>query len=230
VFAVDFGTLVSCCRDSYDAAKPSVSDHPVVTVASSTAPLARVFGIGCRSQREETMLVRLWGIDSVHVTETSSGSLVKFSYRVVDAEKAKILNSKQNAPMLTVQRNRAHLEVPTTEKVGQLRQVATPENGHEYWMVFGNSGHVVQVSDLVDITIGEFRSHGLVVEPPHHTGPASSGRSNCSAQSLNPSSSFSTPWRGSWLLRLPPVTVRFCRVADKSPPSGDVALDRQERP
>jgi hypothetical protein len=111
------------------------------------------------------MYRRLWGIDNITLRATASGSVIRFSYLVVDADKAKILNDKKEEPYLLVQKTGARLEVPATEKVGKLRQTATPENGRQYWMVFQNSSHMVQPGDRVDIVIGSFRASGLVVEP-----------------------------------------------------------------
>jgi hypothetical protein len=116
------------------------------------------------SDREALLLRRRWGIEDLHVRSTASGEVIRFSYRVVDAGKAKILNDKKAKPYLIVQKTGAKLEVPTTEKVGQLRQTAAPENGREYWMVFGNVGRTAKPGDHVDIVIGEFRANELVVE------------------------------------------------------------------
>jgi hypothetical protein len=50
------------------------------------------------------------------------------------------------------------------EKVGQLRQSSTPEEGKSYWMVFSNKGEVVKRGDHVSVEIGKFRVDGLVVQ------------------------------------------------------------------
>ena len=106
----------------------------------------------------------LWGVDDIRVRLAASGEVIRFSYRVVDATKAQVLNNKKASPYLIVQKTGAKLEVPTTEKVGQLRQTATAENGREYWMVFTNVNHVAKPGDRVDIVIGSFHANGLVVE------------------------------------------------------------------
>jgi hypothetical protein len=116
------------------------------------------------SGREATMLRRLWGIDDIHVRSTASGSLIRFSYRVVDADKADILNNKKATPYLVDEKNGLALQVPMMEKVGQLRQVATPENGREYWMAFSNKGRSVKRGSRVTVIIGRLRIDGLVVE------------------------------------------------------------------
>jgi len=137
----------------------------VTSPTPATAPLqpaARTL----RSERAAMMYRRLWGIEDITLRAAASGSVIRFSYRVVDADKAKILNDKKQNPYLLVEKNGERLEVPTTEKVGQLRQTAASENGREYWMAFGNRNHMVQPGDRVEVVIGPFRASGLVVEPP----------------------------------------------------------------
>lgn len=122
------------------------------------------------SGRQALMLRRLWGIDDIHVRYTASGEMLRFSYRIVDADKAKILNDKKNEPAMIVLKTGSKLGVPETEKVGKLRQTSDPQNGREYWMVFTNVGKVVQPGDRVDIVIGTFRATSLIVET---SGPLS---------------------------------------------------------
>src|ERR1700687_3745908 len=75
-----------------------------------------------------------WGVDILGVEVVSSGFMLRFSYRVLDAKKAKALNDKKLTPYLFDQGTGTKLEIPTMEKVGQLRQTATPEDGRVYWM------------------------------------------------------------------------------------------------
>jgi len=116
------------------------------------------------SGRQATALRRLWGIDDIHVRSTASGSLIRFSYRVVDTDKADILNNKKLAPYLFDEKNGLALQIPTMEQVGQLRQVATPVNGREYWMAFSNKGRSVKPGSRVTVIVGRLRIDGLVVE------------------------------------------------------------------
>ena len=58
---------------------------------------------------------------------------------------------------------RVRLEIPTMEKVGQLRQTTPPEAGKSYWMVFSNKGSLVKPGDRVSVIIGAFRADGLYV-------------------------------------------------------------------
>ena len=90
--------------------------------------------------------------------------MIRFTYRVVDPEKAKPLNDKKVEPTLICPDRSVSLVVPTLEKVGQLRQSATPEAGRSYWMAFSNKGGIVKRGDRVNIVIGNFRADGIEVE------------------------------------------------------------------
>jgi hypothetical protein len=106
----------------------------------------------------------IWGVDSLSVKWTESGEVIRFSYRVLDADKAKTLNDKKYEPSLIDPTAGVKLVVPSLEKVGQLRQSSTPVAGKSYWMAFSNKGRLVKRGDHVDVVIGQFRAQGLVVE------------------------------------------------------------------
>jgi hypothetical protein len=106
----------------------------------------------------------VWGVDSPAVKWAESGEIIKFTYQVLDADKAKMLNDKKFEPSLIDPRAGVKLVVPSLEKVGQLRQTATPEAGKTYWMAFSNKGRLVKRGDRVSVVIGQFRADGLVVD------------------------------------------------------------------
>jgi hypothetical protein len=106
----------------------------------------------------------VWGVDDLIVRWGESGEVVRFSYRVLDAAKAKALNDKKNEPSLIDPERGVKLVVPSMENVGQLRQSAAPENGKAYWMVFSNKGRLVRRGDHVSVVIGAFHADGLVVD------------------------------------------------------------------
>ena len=105
-----------------------------------------------------------WGIDSPTVKAVESGELIRFSYHVLDADKAKMLNDKKIEAYLISPSAGVRLSVPSLEKVGQLRQSSTPEAGKSYWMAFSNPGRRVKPGDRVNVVIGNFQAQGLVVE------------------------------------------------------------------
>jgi len=105
-----------------------------------------------------------WGVEILGVKRVSSGALVRFSYKVLDATRAVQLNDKTADPFLYDQKTRAKLVIPQMEKIGKLRQSSTPENGREYWMLFSNKGNLVKPGSRVDVVIGGFRAQGLTVQ------------------------------------------------------------------
>src|SRR4051812_48612252 len=64
----------------------------------------------------------VWGLDSLTVKAVESGALIRFSYRVLDPQKAKLLNDKKVDAYLDAPGRNVRLSIPSLEKVGQLRQ------------------------------------------------------------------------------------------------------------
>lgn len=106
----------------------------------------------------------LWGVGNFLVRSTASGNLIRFSYRVTDAVRAKQLVDKSATPYLIGLRSRAVLQVPVMDKVGPLRQATAPKPGQELWVMFSNKGNLVKVGDRVNVVIGSFHADGLLVE------------------------------------------------------------------
>jgi hypothetical protein len=117
------------------------------------------------ANREAAYYEAVWGIDSPNVKAVEEGVILRFSYRVLDPEKAKTLNDKKLNPVLESPEKGVRLVIPSMEKVGQLRQVPPSiESGKSYWMAFSNSGRLLKPGDRVDIVIGNFHARGLMVE------------------------------------------------------------------
>ncbi len=106
----------------------------------------------------------IWGVEALSVKLVESGELVRFDWRVVDAERAGVLSDKKLEPSLEDPQAGVSLVVPAMEKIGKLRQAMTPEAGKSYWMEFSNKGGRVKRGDRVNIVIGQFRADGLVVD------------------------------------------------------------------
>jgi hypothetical protein len=113
--------------------------------------------------RAGTYYRMVWGVDSLTVKWAESGEVVRFTYRVLDANKAKVLNDKKLEPMLVDPQAGVSLAIPSMENVGQLRQSSPPEDGKSYWMVFSNKGRRVKRGDHVNVVIGAFHANGLVI-------------------------------------------------------------------
>ena len=140
-------------KDAVPAAKPAAASTPYRNQPNRIA------------KREAAYFEAVWGIEAPGVKAVESGVILRFSYRVVDPEKAKPLNDKKLNPVLVSPEKGVQLVVPSMEKVGQLRQAPHEiEVGKSYWMAFSNSGRVVKPGDRVDIVIGNFHARGLLVE------------------------------------------------------------------
>ena len=106
----------------------------------------------------------VWGVEGLGVKWAESGEVIRFSYRVLDPEKAKTLNEKRNEPSLIDPQAGVQLVVPSMEQIGPLRQSGAPEAGKAYWMTFSNKGRLVKRGHHVSVVIGNFRADGLVVD------------------------------------------------------------------
>ena len=148
------GILVSPAR----AQSPAPAGKPSVGGATSRYKPNRFAGRAGEYYR------LVWGVESLSVKAAESGEVIRFTYHVLDASKAMVLNDKKAEPFLIDPKAGVKLVVPSLEKVGQLRQSSTPEAGKSYWMAFSNKGRLVKRGDHVSVVIGKFRADGLVVD------------------------------------------------------------------
>ena len=117
-----------------------------------------------RSKGERQMYESMAGVDSIKIQRTASGTLLRFSYRVCDPNRAKALSDKNVTPYLIDQKTGAALQIPEAPNLGKVRQTAEkPVKGQEYWMAFSNKG-VIKPGDRVDAVFGNQRLYGLVVQ------------------------------------------------------------------
>ena len=142
------------------SAAPSVAAAPQPPAPAAPARSQQ----GRMPQRADRYYALVWGVDLLSVKLVESGEIIRFSYTVLDADKAKTLNDKKVDPALFDPQAGVKLIVPSLEKVGMLRQTSTPVAGKSYWMAFSNQGRRVKRGDRVNIVIGNFRAEGLVVD------------------------------------------------------------------
>jgi hypothetical protein len=148
--------------------EPASGSRPKARKTPGAAPAKRATKSRYRPDRfagrAGTYYRLVWGIDNLVVRWGESGEVIRFSYSVLDANKAKALNDKRSEPSLIDPERGVSLVVPAMENVGQLRQSTPPENGKAYWMVFSNKGRLVRRGDHVNVVIGAFHADGLVVD------------------------------------------------------------------
>ncbi len=140
--------------------------QPIRSGSSPSAPVSRLSSpaiAGHRSLRQEQFYESFWGISNLEVRQTASGSLLRFTYRVVDAKKAQMFNDKKATAVLIDEQTGNVLQVPALPKVGMLRQTGDLENGREYWIAFSNKGFI-KPGSRVDVVVGNFRANGLIVQ------------------------------------------------------------------
>ena len=138
---------------------------PGNSASESGAPVRRARRAPRLNSKSAEMYYGLiWGVDSLRVKYAESGEIIRFAYRVLDADKAKALNDKKNEPSLIDPEAGVSLTVPSLPKVGKLRQTSAAQLGKVYWMGFSNKGRYVKPGHRVIVSIGNFRADGLIVE------------------------------------------------------------------
>jgi len=114
--------------------------------------------------REGMYFKRNWGVDIVGVKPVSSGYMLAFRYRILDPEKAKMLNDMKSKAYIIDEASGIRLAVPAMENIGELRSGSAPIANRTYFMIFGNPGKVVKSGSLISVVAGNFQVNGLVVD------------------------------------------------------------------
>jgi hypothetical protein len=135
-------------------------NNAVFSVAKSKTKLHA----GDWRSRDSVRIQRNWGIDIVGVRPVSTGFMLAFRYRIVDAGKAKVLNDKRSKAYLIDEATGNTLGVPNMENLGELRQKDAPELNRVYFIMFGNPGKLVKSGSHVSVVVGDFRVDNLVVD------------------------------------------------------------------
>jgi len=167
VIASSILALQVSAQSNAPAGTQALSSPSVPTVTSpggSAQTVRRRFQADRFAGRARTYYSLIWGVDSLSLKWAEQGEIIRFAYRVLDPNKANMLNDKTLEPALIDPQAGVKLVVPALEQVGILRQTGTPEAGKVYWMAFSNKGRKVKRGDHVIVQIGQFRADGLVVD------------------------------------------------------------------
>ena len=106
-----------------------------------------------------------WGVQVVSVRNSAAGYMLDFRYRVLDKDKALPILSRGVIPYLVDQKSGVKLMVPSSPKIGPLRQTALEaKQGKVYFILFANPGKMVSPGDRVTVVIGDFQAKDLVVQ------------------------------------------------------------------
>lgn len=152
-----FGVLAAACCSGALAQAGEASALASTSAATVTTSAAwRV--------RQSAYFKRNWGVDIVGVRPVSSGLMLAFRYRVLDADKAKALNDSHHRAYLRDEATGTVFAVPALENVGELRTGTRPEAGRTYYMIFGNPGRTVKSGSRISIVAGDFHADGMIVD------------------------------------------------------------------
>jgi hypothetical protein len=145
------------------AATPADGPTPVAPSEPAANTIANITD-GVTPVEQPDPIAETWGIEITSIRLSANDHMIDYRYKVLDAAKATDLFKRQIKPALIHQETGKVLAVPSTAKLGPLRNSNTPKEGKIYWMFFGNAGHLVNAGDKVTVVIGDFRVEDLVVE------------------------------------------------------------------
>ena len=117
-------------------------------------------------QQQEMSIEEKWGVKVESLRTSAAGNLLDFRYRIIDPEKASYLVDRRNKAYMIDQVSGKVLSVPTTGKVGPLRQTVRyglPKKDRVYFILFGNH-HIIKPGNKVTVVIGDFKAENIVVE------------------------------------------------------------------
>jgi hypothetical protein len=147
-----------------NARAQSVSDNSKPSTAAVKAPVVPYrYRTHAAPNQARQFYAETWGVDALTVKSVESGKSIRFSYRVLDPDKAKVLNDKRNEPFLMDPGAGVKLPGSLSEKAGEAGQGGRPESGKVYWIAFSNQGRSVHPGHRVDVIVGQFRATRLIV-------------------------------------------------------------------
>lgn len=150
------------------SSKAAVAAHTVAkrnpTTPAKTKPHGSPYQPNRFAGRAARYYEGVWGVESLAVKWAESGEMIRFSYKVLDPQRAAALNDVKSEPALIAPAAGVKLVIPSMENIGRLRQTSAPEEGKSYWMAFSNKGRLVKRGDRVSVVIGQFHADGLVVD------------------------------------------------------------------
>jgi hypothetical protein len=139
--------------------RPTVNAAQLQPSLAASGPTAATW-----RARQGLYYKRNWGVEIIGVKPVSSGYMLAFKYRVLDPEKAKLLNDRKTRAFLRDEATGTVLSVPAMENVGELRTGAAPEADRTYFMIFGNPGKLVKSGSRVSVVAGALHVNDIVVD------------------------------------------------------------------
>ncbi len=141
----------------------NVAADPVNAVASQPATARQ--SVSGQPTVEQSPVERQWGIEIQALRLSAADNMLDFRYRVTDPDKASQLLKRGLKPWLLHRATGAKLLMPTTTKIGPLRQATlAPKKDRVYYVMFANPGRFIKRGAMVDVVIGDFVAKDIVVQ------------------------------------------------------------------
>jgi len=115
------------------------------------------------TEKAKNYYVAAWGVDKLKVSYTSSGNLIRFSYRVADPSGRNFSPTRRRRPTCLAEKPC----VATRSGDGQGRPATPGRHAPGRPGVLdgvSNKGNLIKPGDRVNVMIGTFHADGLVVE------------------------------------------------------------------
>jgi hypothetical protein len=148
----------------------AIGGYAVFIVFSAYAAFCLSACSGIKSVKENETARKVefetgWGVQIAGLRLSASGYMLDFRFKVIDPEKARYILDRKNKAMLIDEETGAKFIVPSSPKIGSLRQTAMqPRSGITYFMFFANPGKFIKSGKKVTVVIGDFRAVNLTVE------------------------------------------------------------------
>lgn len=127
--------------------------------------LATLLAAGCAATPADKAAVEDAGIRVESLRLTAADYMLDLRFRITDAERAAPFFSGKTALELVDAASGARLAVPSTPKLGKLRQVARHGmTDRSYFVLFANPGRFLKAGSRVTLVAGDTRIGGLTVE------------------------------------------------------------------
>lgn len=129
--------------------------------ATYQKPISEEGGAGaarhCRIEEE-------LGICIEGVRRSAAGYMLDLRYKVIDSGKASPLLDRKLHPYLLEQASGAKLFVPSSAKIGPLRQTTgKPASDQTFFALFANPGRYVEAGQKLTLVVGDQRVENLTV-------------------------------------------------------------------
>jgi hypothetical protein len=161
---VAVASLLGCASTTRQQARHAMAKgteaEPRLAMATSGEP-----GVGDLSATRPAASAAEYGIEVVAIRRSAAGYMLDLRYRIVDPERARAFLDRSRRPYLIDEATGAEFRIPSSPKIGALRQVPqTPDPERTYFMFFANPQRFIQPGNHVTVVADDCRLEGIVVE------------------------------------------------------------------